>query len=644
MYFLAAQAAQSSSIWTTVVTILSILGSLGVFLYGMKIMSEGVQACAGDKMRLAMATMTKNRFTAMLTGLFTTGLIQSSSATTVLVVSFVNAGLLTLVQSIGVIMGANLGTTVTAWIIAIIGKFSIAKIALPIIGVGLPFFFVGKNKYKSFGEVLIGFGLLFFGLGLLKGAVPDVRGSLSAGDMDTVEMIQNFIAMIHGYGFGSVVLFMLAGVVLTFVVQSSSAAMAITITCASLGWLGDLSTTEGQLIVFQNSAAIVLGENIGTTITAWLASLGTSVNAKRAARAHFLFNVIGVLWMLAVFYPFSKGVWSLAEQLPDSMKAVKKVKAKKLPKDIHQTNIQGEKTDSKTAAAVTDEEKVEAAAQAEEKEASLLASASKVAFATAIFHTVFNMLNIFFLIWFVPQIAALVKKWVKDKKDEEAPRLRYISQSLVDLGELNIVEAESAIRKLSGLSVKMFKGFVDVLDHPKEDMSKEVSALKKIEDESDLMMHDITEYLVRCSARDIGAANATKIAGMLRVTQELEECIDCIYRLVKLNERRYKKGRTFSQEQADSIREFAGNIERFIEFTDAHVLNQISEDDIATAEALEDTSDTMRKKFNKSAMKRMPNSSDVKLEMINIDINNHFELIANHALNIVQTSQIIHDA
>jgi len=634
MYFLAAQAAQSSSIWTTVVTILSILGSLGVFLYGMKIMSEGVQACAGDKMRLAMATMTKNRFTAMLTGLFTTGLIQSSSATTVLVVSFVNAGLLTLVQSIGVIMGANLGTTVTAWIIAIIGKFSIAKIALPIIGVGLPFFFVGKNKYKSFGEVLIGFGLLFFGLGLLKGAVPDVRGSLSAGDMDTVEMIQNFIAMIHGYGFGSVVLFMLAGVVLTFVVQSSSAAMAITITCASLGWLGDLSTTEGQLIVFQNSAAIVLGENIGTTITAWLASLGTSVNAKRAARAHFLFNVIGVLWMLAVFYPFSKGVWSLAEQLPDSMKAVKKVKAKKLPKDIHQTNIQGEKTDSKTAAAVTDEE----------KEASLLASASKVAFATAIFHTVFNMLNIFFLIWFVPQIAALVKKWVKDKKDEEAPRLRYISQSLVDLGELNIVEAESAIRKLSGLSVKMFKGFVDVLDHPKEDMSKEVSALKKIEDESDLMMHDITEYLVRCSARDIGAANATKIAGMLRVTQELEECIDCIYRLVKLNERRYKKGRTFSQEQADSIREFAGNIERFIEFTDAHVLNQISEDDIATAEALEDTSDTMRKKFNKSAMKRMPNSSDVKLEMINIDINNHFELIANHALNIVQTSQIIHDA
>lgn len=617
-------------------TILSILGSLGVFLYGMKVMSEGVQSVAGDKMRLAMATMTQNRFTGMLTGLFTTGLIQSSSATTVLVVSFVNAGLLTLVQSIGVIMGANLGTTVTAWIIAIVGKFSIAKIALPIIGVGLPFFFVGKNKYKSFGEVLIGFGLLFFGLGLLKGAVPDVRGSLSAGDASTVEMIQNFIAMINGYGFGSVILFMLAGVVLTFVVQSSSAAMAITITCASLGWLGNIQTDP--LMVFQNSAAIVLGENIGTTITAWLASLGTSVNAKRAARAHFLFNVIGVLWMLAVFKPFSEGVWHLAEKLPDSMKAVKKVKAKKLPQNIHQTNIQGGEGSDASVAANTEA----AEALAEENEKSLLASASEVAFATAIFHTVFNMLNIFILIWFVPQIASIVKKWVKDDKGEDAPRLRYISQNLVDLGELNIVEAETAIQRMSDLSVHMFTGFIDVLEHPKDDMSKQVVALKAIEDESDLMMQDITEYLVRCSSKDIGTANATKIACMLRITQELEECIDCIYRLVKLNERRYKKGRNFSEKQADTIREFAGTIQRFIEFSDAHLLNKISDEEISKCESLEDTSSTMRKKFNKSAMKRM-STGDVKLEMINIDINNHFELIANHTLNIVQTSQAIHE-
>ena len=600
-------------------------------------MSEGVQAVAGDKMRLAMATMTKNRFTAMLTGLFTTGLIQSSSATTVLVVSFVNAGLLTLVQSIGVIMGANLGTTVTAWIIAIVGKFSIAKIALPIIGVGLPFFFIGKNKFKSYGEVLIGFGLLFFGLGLLKGAVPDVRGSLNAGDMDTVNMIQNFIGMINGYGFGSVILFMLAGVILTFVVQSSSAAMAITITCASLGWLGNIQTDP--LIVFQNSAAIVLGENIGTTITAWLASLGTSVNARRAARAHFLFNVIGVIWMLIFFVPFSKMVWSLAESLPASMKAVKKVEAKKLPKNIHPAGQQ----DTQSAQATANPDAVAAAELKAKNEANIMENASEVAFATAIFHTVFNMLNILLLIWFVPQITALVKKWVKDKKNEETPRLRYISQSLVDLGELNIVEADSAIRKLSGLSVTMFKGFIDVLDHPKDDMSKEVSALKKIEDESDLMMHDITEYLVRCSAKDIGAASATKIAGMLRVTQELEECIDGIYRLVKLNERRYKKGRDFSSEQTDSIREFAGTVEKLIEFTDTHLLNPINTESMNKAESMVRTTTSMRKKFNKSAMKRMGDGGFVKLEMVNIDINNHFESIAHHTMHVIQDSQMISD-
>ncbi len=629
--------AQSSS-GSALVTILSILGSLGVFLYGMKIMSEGVQAAAGDKMRLAMATMTKNRFTGMLTGLFTTGLIQSSSATTVLVVSFVNAGLLTLVQSIGIIMGANLGTTVTAWIIAIIGKFSIAKIALPIIGVGLPFFFIGKNKYKSIGEILIGFGLLFFGLDLLKHSVPDVRGSLHSGDMHTVEMIQNFINMINGYGFGSVVLFMLAGVMLTFVVQSSSAAMAITITCASLGWLGDIQSDP--ITVFKYSAAIVLGENIGTTITAWLASLGASVNAKRAARAHFLFNVIGVCWMLLVFNWFIPAVWNLAEKLPDSMKEVKKVKAKKLPANIHTIPAEG----GQTAEEVAKAEKAEALeAKAKQNETIQLHNASKVAFATAIFHTVFNMLNIFLLIWFVPQIANLVQKWVKDKKNEENPRLRYISQNLVDLGELNIAEAEGAIRKMSALSVRMFNGFVDVLDHPKDDMSKEVSALKKIEDESDLMMQDITEYLVRCSAKDIGASNATKIAGMLRITQELEECMDSMYRLVKLIERRYKKKRSFSEQQTNAIREFAGTIQKLIEFTDAHLLMPISAEEMSKAEALANTVTTMRKKFNKSAMKRMADGGNVKLEMVNIDINNHFESISKHTMHVVDDSQLINE-
>ena len=294
------------------VLFLQILGSLGVFLFGMKILSEGIQKTAGEKMRSVMATMTKNRFAGVFTGLLTTSLLQSSSATTVIVVSFVNAGLLTLFESIGVIMGANLGTTVTAWIIALVGKFSISKIAIPIVGIGLPFLFIGKDRWKHLGEVLIGFGLLFNGLGLLKKAVPDVKAMLKSTDPTDVanaEWIQNIVETMSGHGYGSVLVFLFIGILLTLIVQSSSAAMAITVTFAINGWIG-----------FEESAAIVLGENIGTTVTAWLASLAGNVNAKRAARAHFLFNVMGIIWMLIVFYGFTQLVLWLSGQLPASFR------------------------------------------------------------------------------------------------------------------------------------------------------------------------------------------------------------------------------------------------------------------------------------------------------------------------------------
>lgn len=572
------------------VTLLTILGALGIFLYGMKVMSEGIQKVAGDGMRTALATMTKNRFSAMLTGLFTTGLVQSSSATTVLVVSFVNVGLLTLTESIGVIMGANLGTTVTAWIVASIGKFSVSSVALPIIGVGLPLFFVGKNKWKYMGEVLIGFGLLFFGLGELKAAVPDLKSAVKSGDMDTINALRGIVEWIQATGFMSVILFMLAGVVLTFVVQSSSAAMAITITFAMQGWLGDDPTTA-----FKNSAAIVLGENIGTTITAWLASIGATVHAKRAARAHLLFNVIGVIWMLIVFTPFTNWVWSLAESLPESMKSAKKDFGK-----------------------------------------------SEVAFATAVFHTCFNLINIFVLIWFVPQIANLVKKMIKDNDEgKDVHRLQYISQNLVDMGQLNLAEAESAVTALSAKCLEMFNGFRDVFEHPEKDMSTQVTKLKAMEEEADEMMHDLTEYLVRCSAKEIGSPSAHKIACMLRITAELEACSDSIYRLVKLVERKYNKGRQFSKDQTDAINEFIAVLSKFLNFTHEHVMKPVSPREIGDAAKMEDETDMLRNRFNSAAMKRMADG-DVKVEMLNIDINNHLESLGNHALHVVENSAEMH--
>ena len=574
-------------------TILTILGALGIFLYGMKVMSEGIQKVAGNGMRTALATMTKNRFSAMLTGLFTTGLVQSSSATTVLVVSFVNVGLLTLVESIGVIMGANLGTTVTAWIVAIVGgKVSLASWALPIIGCGLPLFFAGKGKWKSIGEVLIGFGLLFFGLGELKHAVPDLKAAAKAGDVETMETFRSIILWIQDTGMLSTVLFMLAGVLLTLIVQSSSAAMAITIVLAVGGYLG-----EGQ-DAFKNSAAIVLGENIGTTVTAWLASIGASVAAKRAARAHLLFNVIGVVWMLVIFEHFTNFAWNLTDVLPENLK------------DIIESKY-------KTAG-----------------------EGSKIAFSTAVFHTLFNLINIGVLIWFVPQIANIVKKMVKDKDDDsnsEPVRIKYISQSLVDLGELNIVEAEQAVSNLSKHCTKMFAGYSEVFDHPEIDMSEQVKSLKAMEDEADLMMHDITEYLVRCTSKEVSPHLSERITGLLRMTAELEECSDAIYRLIKIAERRYNKGRQFSEEQLLTIRELASLISGFLTFCEERILGQISPAETQKAEDIREKIKSLTKSSNKSAMGRMA-EGNVKVEMLNIDTNNQLNVIANHLMHVVQTS------
>jgi len=268
---------------------LTLIGSLGLFLYGMKIMSEGLQKVAGDKMRSILSAMTSNRFTGVLTGVLITGLIQSSSATTVMVVSFVNAGLLSLAQSIGVIMGANVGTTVTAWIISLFGfKVDISTFAIPLIGLSIPLIFSEKSRRKSIGEFLMGFAFLFMGLDYLKDSVPDLQSN-----PQILAFLQNYTSM----GYASLFIFLGIGTLLTIIVQSSSATVAITLIMCTKGW-----------IPYDMAAAMILGENIGTTITANLAAIPANVSAKRAAIAHLLFNVFGVLWVMALFYPFTQMV------------------------------------------------------------------------------------------------------------------------------------------------------------------------------------------------------------------------------------------------------------------------------------------------------------------------------------------------
>lgn len=558
--------------------LLEILGSLGVFLYGMKTLSEGIQKVAGQRMRYLMASMTTNRLSGLVTGVGITAILQSSSATTVIVVSFVNAGLLTLSESIGVIMGANLGTTITAWIIAAVGKFSLSSIAIPIIGIGLPIFFIGKNRAKSLGEATIGFGLLFLGLGLLKEAVPDVDAV-----KEQAIHFQGIIQNLGGHGYVSNLLFLCVGVVLTLAVQSSSAAMAITVMFAINGWIG-----------FEESAFIVLGENIGTTVTAWLASLGANHNAKRAARAHFVFNVLGVTWMLLLFPFFAQLVEWLALHLPDSLRTANHT--------------------------------------------------SHLGFKLAIFHTAFNFFNICLLIGFIPWITRVVSRWVKEPPAGSLPRdrLTYISQNLVHTGELNLPEAEKATVELARLTQEMFEGFVDVFNRPNEDLSEKVLELRAMEDEADEMTEEITEYLVRCSAGEIGNQNASEVSQMIRITAELETITDVIFHLVKYAQRRYRKEQEFTPEAMEDIRELAGLVGRSITLYNEQMFQPVSPEIMKAAYTLEDKIDAQRKKLNRLSMLRMKEPKpDLKTEILNIEINNHLEKIGNYALNVMQALHLM---
>ena len=317
---------------------LNVLGSLGVFLFGMKVMSEGIQKVAGNRLRSILSYMTQNRVAGIFTGFMTTCMVQSSSATTVMVVSFVNAGLLTLVQSIGVIMGANIGTTLTGWLVSILGfKFKIANIALPAIGIGLPLIFSKLTKRKNIGEIFVGFGLLFLGLKFLKSSVPNIK--------DNPEVLQ-FLSNYTDLGIVSLFIFIAVGVVLTIVVQSSSAAMTITITMAYSGWID-----------YPTACALILGENIGTTITAYLASINGNYHAKRAARAHMIINLIGVVWMIIAFKYFIQLIDSIA---PESV-----------PYGIDTYSVSPELFQN-------------------------------IPIHLSLFHTLFNIINVMVLIWFVP--------------------------------------------------------------------------------------------------------------------------------------------------------------------------------------------------------------------------------------------------
>ena len=461
---------------------LKLIGSLGLFLYGMKIMSEGLQKVAGDRLRSILTAMTTNRVTGVLTGVLITALIQSSSATTVMVVSFVNAGLLTLAESISVIMGANIGTTVTAWIISIFGfKVDMAAFALPLLAIALPLIFSGKSNRKSIGEFIFGFSFLFMGLSYLKANAPDLNAN-----PEMLAFVQNYTDM----GFFSILLFLFIGTILTMIVQASAATMAITLIMCANGWIS-----------LELGAALVLGENIGTTITANLAALTANTQAKRAALAHFVFNVFGVIWVLIIFHPFME----LVNWVVDT---------------FFQSN------------------NPEVA----------------ISYKLSAFHSIFNICNVCILIWGVKLIDRTVCALIHPTEEDEEPRLRFITGGMLSTAELSILQARKEIHLFAERTHRMF-GMVQDLMHTEkdDDFNKLFSRVEKYENISDNMELEIANYLNQVSEGRLSSESKLQIRAMLREVTEIESIGDSCYNLARTINRKRQTNQDFTEKQYEHI-------------------------------------------------------------------------------------------
>ncbi len=546
--------------------ILSLIGALGFFIYGMKVMSEGIQKVAGAKMRSFLSSMTSNRFKGVVTGFTITSLVQSSSATTVLVVSFVNAGLLSLTESIGVIMGANIGTTITAWLISIVGfKVKIASYALPIIAVGFPLMFFSREKVKFWGEVLIGFALLFMGLSLLKDSVPDLKANPE---------ILEFLSSYTDLGFLSTLLFVGIGTLITVVVQSSSAAMALTLVMANNGW-----------IPFELAAAMVLGENIGTTITANLAALVGNVHAKRAALSHLIFNVFGVVWILILLHP----VLNLVDSYIVSSGGL-----------------------------------------------SPFGDPTGVPIGLSLFHSAFNIINTLLLVWFVNFIASVVTKVIKSTGDDEY-HLEYISTGLMNTAELSIEEARKETGRLGEISIKMSKNFRDLLvaDKPKK-QKKLLKKIRSYEEMTDRMEEEISKYLIDvATSGNLSNSSAVKVTSLLSATNDLERIGDIFFQMSQDVDRIIRNEKNLKSKQVKNLLEMMDLIDQAFDIMMENLNAQNGSASLDTAIIKEDEINKLRNSFRKDLTKDIEKEKyDPKRDGWYKDLFHLCEKLGDHIINV----------
>ena len=567
-----------------ILQVFTLLGALGMFLYGMNLMSSGLQKAAGERLRGFLSAMTSNPLKGVLTGMGITAVIQSSSATTVMVVSFVNAGLLTLVQAIGVIMGANIGTTITAWMVAFLGfKADISILAIPLMLFGFLFSNSKKDQRKNIGELIVGFCLLFLGLSFMKESVPDLR--------QTPEVLE-FVSTWSSHGFGSVLLFLLFGTILTLVLQSSSATMAITLIMLSMGW-----------IPFGMACAMVLGENIGTTITANIAASIGNTQAKRAAMSHTIFNVFGVLWALILFNPFLRLVGLITEKLFG------------LPNPAAEGfSVPGPTSPEGTAAL----------------------------YGLSMLHTLFNMTNTLILVWFTGLIGKAVS-WIirtPENQEKEVFRLKYISAGPLATPELSVDQAFDEIIHFAQISKNGAAYAKEAINESDSDKFEELrSKLVKYEEISDRIEYEIASFLNSVSADEISESTSIKIKAMYKIVGELESLGDSGETISRILSRKNIHKKVFD---ADTIKNLNAMADALDEAYDAMIANLVAAHkgelvNIANAYNAEDRLNTLRNNFRDVVIEEIDNGGkNYQTSVYYMDIINEYERMGDFMINVSQ--------
>jgi phosphate:Na+ symporter len=540
--------------------LLRIGGSLGLFLYGMKVMSDGIQQGAGDRLQRTLGFMTGSRLSAIITGFVVTAIIQSSSATTVMVVSFVNAGILTLTQAIGVIMGANIGTTVTAWIVSLIGfTLNISNLALPAVGLGFLMRMM-KWKHQGLGNGVMGFGLLFLGIDFLTGSMPAINP-------ENLEFLRTF-----GSGsFLQILAYAGIGLAITVIVHSSSASTAIMLTMAYKG-----------IIDFNSAAAMVLGANIGTTIDAMLASIGTKTAARRAALVHVLFNVIGAVAALLFFNPLVS-----------------------LVKLITPGGIEGN-------ALVTTQ--------------------------IAMFHTTFNVLNTLLFFPFVKPFAAFVTFLVKDREEKEDANVyhfSYLPASIRDAPELSVLRAKNEISDMAGLVFAMYQKLRASLQNLTSEVTDALVAdLRGKEEYADEMREVLTVYLMECTRSQLNRDSQYNVALLLRIVADLEDMTDDCFSVSLLLERSVRKNQIFKRKEMEALDPYMGLVEESLTFVRERLGEKLSEEQRLYAKEFEEKINILRNKLRKLGRKRIEDGADVKTELLFIDLVRRIEKLGDYCYSI----------